>query len=135
MAKARQSPRPLRECEDCLILVDTTGVVPLCGRCGPIRKALRERDRMRRKNHRRRITLAEAASEPYTLREIAERDEFCCQLCRLPVDMGLTWPDRWSATIDHRVPLVRGGDDTRANVQLAHFVCNSRKGAALELVA
>jgi hypothetical protein len=29
-----------------------------------------------------------------------------------------------------RGPLSRGGDDTRANVQLAHFLCNARKGAA-----
>jgi 5-methylcytosine-specific restriction endonuclease McrA len=32
-------------------------------------------------------------------------------------------------TIDHLLPLCDGGDDVRANVQLAHFLCNSRRGA------
>jgi 5-methylcytosine-specific restriction endonuclease McrA len=34
-----------------------------------------------------------------------------------------------AATIDHIVPLAAGGDDTKANVQLAHRRCNTRKGA------
>lgn len=37
-------------------------------------------------------------------------------------------PHPRSPVIDHIVPLALGGDDTRANVQLAHFLCNARKG-------
>lgn len=81
------------------------------------------------KNRRRRALKRGAASEPYTLEEIAERDEFLCGICAGPVDMGLRCPDRQAPTIDHVVPIVAGGDDTLANVQLAHFGCNSRKGA------
>jgi len=38
-------------------------------------------------------------------------------------------PHPKAPTVDHIVPVSEGGDDTRANVQLAHFVCNSVKGA------
>lgn len=37
-------------------------------------------------------------------------------------------PHPKAPTIDHVVPLAEGGHDTRANVQLAHFLCNSIKG-------
>ena len=37
------------------------------------------------------------------------------------------WPDPEAASVDHIVPLSLGGDDTKANIQLAHFGCNCRK--------
>jgi 5-methylcytosine-specific restriction endonuclease McrA len=71
--------------------------------------------------------LAGAKSEPYTREEIFERDGWVCQLCGEPVDSKLFVPDPKSASLDHRVPLSLGGDDTPSNVQLAHFGCNSAK--------
>jgi len=41
-------------------------------------------------------------------------------------------PHPKAPTIDHIVPLAQGGDDTRDNVQLAHFECNWRKRDAGE---
>lgn len=38
-------------------------------------------------------------------------------------------PHPKAPTIDHVVPVSEGGDDTRTNVQLACFRCNSAKGA------
>lgn len=121
----------LLACAGCGVEVLTAGTKVLCAGC----REQQDRGYWRQKNRRRRAALHRVPSEPYTLREIAARDGYCCQLCRSPVDMSLVWPDRWSATIDHRMPLVLGGDDTRANVDLAHFVCNSRKGASLVEVA
>lgn len=51
-----------------------------------------------------------------------------CQICGDPVDLDLQTPKRLKATLDHIVPVSRGGGDERANLQLAHFGCNSRKG-------
>lgn len=73
--------------------------------------------------------LRSVASEAYTLTEIARRDGYRCKLCRRKVDMQLKAPHPKSPTVDHIVPLAQGGDDTRVNVQLAHWGCNSRKGA------
>ena len=68
-----------------------------------------------------------APSERYSLAEIAERDGWRCQLCGRMVSKMAKWPARNSASIDHVVPLSEGGTDLRANVQLAHFGCNSSK--------
>lgn len=83
---------------------------------------------MRRR--RRRARKKAATSEPYTLIDIAARDKYVCQLCHRRVAMSRRVPHPKAPTIDHVVPLVESLDDTRANVQLAHFACNSRKGAA-----
>lgn len=72
-------------------------------------------------NRRRRARLRGVEREPYTTQEIAERDGFRCWLCGRKVDMALTYPHPRSASIDHVVPLSKGGDDTRANVRLAHL--------------
>ncbi|MEU7032722.1 HNH endonuclease signature motif containing protein [Streptomyces sp. NPDC046237] len=81
------------------------------------------------KNRRRRAAKRGGISESYTLAQIAERDQWLCQLCRKPVPEEARVPDVLAPTIDHIVPVSKGGDDTRANVQLAHFGCNSSKGA------
>lgn len=76
---------------------------------------------------RRRLRMRSVAREPYSLSLIAERDRSSCGICGGVVDMGLRHPDRLSPSIDHVVPIARGGDDTVANVQLAHLICNIRK--------
>jgi 5-methylcytosine-specific restriction endonuclease McrA len=38
-------------------------------------------------------------------------------------------PHPLAPTLDHIVPLARGGHHTRDNTQCAHFSCNTRKGA------
>lgn len=90
----------------------------------------RERQRLywQEKNRRRRAAKRGGASEPYTLAEVAVRDDFRCGLCGDSVPMTVRVPDPLAPTIDHIVPISKGGDDTRANVQLAHFRCNSVKG-------
>lgn len=124
-AEAARSRRKGRPCEDCGTVVSTSGGVVLCRPCA----RERVREVYRRNNRRRRAALRGAASEPYTLDEIAERDRYRCQLCLCQVDMEIPAPDPASPSIDHVLPLSAGGDDVRANVQLAHYGCNSAKGA------
>ncbi|WP_103379738.1 HNH endonuclease [Pseudonocardia dioxanivorans] len=62
-------------------------------------------------------------------REIFVRDNWTCQLCNEPVDQLLAYPHHMSASIDHIVPVRDGGSHTRANVRLAHYICNVRRGA------
>src|SRR5690625_189169 len=81
-----------------------------------------------RSSVRRRALKAGAETEPYTRDEIAERDGYTCQLCGGQVDMELKWPDPGFPSIDHVIPLSRGGSDLKTNIQLAHLRCNIAKG-------
>lgn len=45
-----------------------------------------------------------------------------CGLCQLPI---ITIDE---ATIDHKIPISKGGDNTLENKQIAHGKCNSFKG-------
>ncbi|MFD8173633.1 HNH endonuclease [Streptomyces sp. NPDC059709] len=85
----------------------------------------------RASSQRRRARLATTVVESFRHREIFERDGLTCQLCQEPVDPKLKHPDPRSASLDHVVPLAKGGHHTRANVQLAHLVCNLRKADKL----
>lgn len=52
-----------------------------------------------------------------------------CALCGQPVDKTLRTPHPHSAEVDEIVPVSLGGDQLAwANVQLAHRICNQRKG-------
>lgn len=67
--------------------------------------------------------------EPYTFMQVAERDEWTCRVCALPVDRAKAYPQGEAGSIDHVIPLVAGGRDSLDNVQLAHLDCNRLKGA------
>lgn len=62
-----------------------------------------------------------------THEEIAKRDNYTCQICNEPVDMSLPRTSRFGATLDHIMPISKGGTDTLENLQLSHWVCNNRK--------
>lgn len=83
--------------------------------------------------HRRRALRVKATiGEPFTNIEIFDRDGWECGVCHEPVGKQVAYPDPMSKSLDHVVPLSRGGSHSRSNVQLAHLVCNMRKGARPE---
>lgn len=118
-ARPRKNPAPA-PCLTC-----SQGMFPFPPRNCPACVTQRKRGEKRRRAALKRGV----ATESYTLAEIAERDRYRCGLCRKRVAMAKAVPDSDAPTVDHVVPLSCGGDDTRANVQLAHFLCNSRKSA------
>lgn len=59
-----------------------------------------------------------------------------CGICGKPVDKSLKYPDPWSATIDHIIPVDKGGNPSAMdNLQLAHFYCNRQKSDKLMMKA
>jgi len=60
--------------------------------------------------------------EPVVRQAIYDRDKGLCGICGQPVE-------RSKMTLDHIVPLVRGGPHTPENLQTAHRFCNCRKWA------
>jgi 5-methylcytosine-specific restriction endonuclease McrA len=65
--------------------------------------------------------------QPYTRREIYDRDGGKCRLCSKKLAYG---PGEFQ--IDHIVPISLGGPDTPTNVQLTCGPCNREKWATLE---
>lgn len=72
-----------------------------------------------------------ARGEEFHCLEIFERDNWICQLCNKPVDRRIRYPSWWCATLDHIVPLSKGGQHTRDNVQCSHRRCNEIKSDSL----
>ena len=55
-----------------------------------------------------------------------------CGICGREVDFKLKFPDPMSPTIDHIIPINKGGHPSDLdNMQLAHFTCNRNKGDKL----
>lgn len=85
-------------------------------------------ERAMEKVRRRRARLLGAWVEDVDVAELWERDGGICQLCGAPVDGDAKWPAPLSLTVDHILPLSKGGKHELANVQIAHSRCNSVKG-------
>lgn len=109
-----------------------------CGQCGkPVQgyRARRAKDRICTACHNKRparllrkaIERGAAGGERFTLDEIAERDGWRCGLCHRKVDPTLSPHHPRGKTLDHIVPISRGGLHERRNAQLAHRLCNNRK--------
>jgi 5-methylcytosine-specific restriction endonuclease McrA len=61
-------------------------------------------------------------------RQVFDRDGWVCRICGNGVDQKLRHPDPMSPSVDHVVPLCRGGTHTWDNVACTHLQCNLQKG-------
>jgi DNA-directed RNA polymerase subunit RPC12/RpoP len=59
--------------------------------------------------------------------QVYERDNWICRICGDPVDRAAAPGDLAEPTVDHRIPLDRGGAHAMENWQTAHRYCNSWK--------
>lgn len=84
-------------------------------------------------NNRRRARHYGVPYEPVDRTAVFERDGWMCGICGLAVDRALSFPDRMSVSLDHVVPMARGGGHLEANTQCAHWICNVEKGAREEV--
>lgn len=93
------------------------------------REAERRRNRGRRSyiNAWNRVKGFDRYVEAVRREEIFERDGYRCQICRRKTKGK--WPDPRSATLDHIVPLSKGGEHVSENLQCACWRCNHHKAA------
>lgn len=129
--KPKKIPRPI------------VNVVGRCGRCGAwFTRRTRRPDLVTRwcslrcssgaraeKREALKRSTASIGSETIKRFDIFERDRWVCQLCRKKIDRSAKVPHPKSPVLDHVLPLAVGGSHTPANVQCAHFICNSTKRA------
>lgn len=86
-------------------------------RQSPQGRAKRNAAKTARRNDKRLLTIV----------RIIERDGTRCALCGFPCQIDGDDP----TTIDHTVPISKGGSNDLPNLQLAHRSCNISKGAKL----
>lgn len=106
-----------------------------CERCQRIEESRRchTKDVLRRAK-------TETGDTSISLDALMERDAGICWICGKRVDTNdYHWKDKIFVagnnypSIDHVIPLAKGGRHEWQNVKLAHRICNSRKGATIML--
>ena len=90
-----------------------------------------KRLRLKANKHRRRVIEKNSRSDNFLAPEIYERDNWECQVCGISIDPRVKFPSRDSASLDHIIPISKGGTHTLDNVQLACMGCNWDKGDRL----
>lgn len=137
----RRLRREEREAKEAALLEAKKHVCPVCGKITTRPKYCSDQCRnkvlWKNKDHRRRLKIQAAfVDDDISLEEVFRRDKGICHICGMACD----WNDHaWKGnvfitgrlypTIDHVVPLARGGEHSWENVRLAHLCCNSAKGA------
>lgn len=53
-----------------------------------------------------------------------------CNICKEAIDPRLRFPNIMAATVEHVIPLCKGGTHTWDNTRPAHAKCNFEKGAS-----
>jgi 5-methylcytosine-specific restriction endonuclease McrA len=64
------------------------------------------------------------------IEKISARDGWICTLCGKSIDPKIT-SGPWRATADHIIPKSLGGSDALYNRQLAHAICDNKRGNKL----
>ncbi len=89
----------------------------------------RKRDRQAKRLHKdkRRAVKRNAYREDVSRRRVFESDSYRCHLCRRKTDTTKQVPHPRAPTIDHVIPLGRGGTHEPSNCRTACFQCNATK--------
>lgn len=70
--------------------------------------------------------------EPIYRARVFQRDDWRCHLCGEDIDRSAVAPAPLAPTLDHVIPIARGGGHTMTNIKAAHFICNSTKSDRLQ---
>jgi len=126
--KSCRGPRPCRWCGALIVPRSYNGRGRnTCDRCQHYRSG----------GHEQRAAFYGVPVETVSCIDVFERDNWTCQLCRRrvlrrakrSVNSGRLHPR--TASIDHIVPLSRGGSHSERNCQCACLRCNVRKGSKM----
>lgn len=84
-------------------------------------------DKHTAKNLRYRAQKRHEGAESFSRVEVMELSNWTCHICGGEIDRDCEYPNTLYGTVDHVVPLSKGGTHTIDNVKAAHHVCNSTK--------
>jgi 5-methylcytosine-specific restriction endonuclease McrA len=83
---------------------------------------------MRTYSAKRRAKVKDVTIEPLIIEDLPRGS---CGICLEPLDHNLRHPHPSSPSLDHILPIARGGAHAQWNLQWAHLSCNLRKGASI----
>lgn len=86
------------------------------------------RARMRHAQYKRKALKTNAFVEHVDRDLVMERDGWVCYLCGGEIPQDVKWPHGLFGTLEHVLPLSRGGEHSYSNVKAAHLSCNCSKG-------
>lgn len=124
-----------RECADCGLLFYSLTAKKRCQECGEKARAISKRkDNAKREVKRRAKLSAAMVDKDINLVDLFKKSNGVCYLCGSPCDTedrrevnGTIICGDMYPSIDHVIPLARGGKHSWSNVRLAHRICNSLK--------
>jgi 5-methylcytosine-specific restriction endonuclease McrA len=112
-----------------------------CGWCGdtlevPAKKTLASRKyhegcslEAQRARYRIKTVKRQSKTKPSRLSADQVLREYgsACHICHKEIDLALARTSRMGLTVDHVIPLSKGGSDELDNLRPAHWICNIRK--------
>jgi len=124
--------KSLKKCREILNEIDS---IRRCKRCGKYTKRKKFCSSIcgnRHKKRRRRALMADAMTDnSISEHEIYQRDGYKCWICNRDVVDAYDNTNPLQATLDHVIPLSKGGAHMRDNLACCCRQCNCRKGAAI----
>lgn len=86
-------------------------------------EAQRARYRIKTVKRQNKTTKPSRLAADQVLREYGDK----CHICNEEIDTQLPRTSRMGLTVDHVIPLSKGGSDELTNLRPAHWICNNRK--------
>lgn len=88
-------------------------------------------DSVRNTWRKRRAVIKSVDYEKFTNDDVRRLNGDICYLCGKVIDFDLKHPHRKSPSLDHIVPISKGGPHSLGNAAMTHLVCNQRKSARI----
>lgn len=131
LAPRRKRDRPawqmeIRKCEWCEELFFNNRMQQLT--CSTECAKKRRHSRDINKAHKRREYIKSVTIEPVKVMQVYERDNWTCGICGDPIDPSLKWPNPKSVSLDHIIPISKGGEHSMKNTRASHLGCNIGRG-------
>ena len=98
------------------------------GCCSTVCRVLMQKQHAAAYRAKRRARQKGAVQEVVRPLAVFDRDDWICHICNESCSRTKQQDyDPWKPSLDHVIPLSRGGDHTYANIKTAHVWCNSVK--------
>jgi 5-methylcytosine-specific restriction endonuclease McrA len=131
--RQERAPKPSRTftCGSCRVCGELFVALRRDVTCSKECSLIRKSDVLHAKSQRRRAKKRDAYVAPVFRKKVFEADGYRCHICNKMTLKTAVFPHPKAPTIDHLIPLSKGGTHEPINCRTAHFMCNSIKSDRL----